>query len=142
MTISSLSRTERTADLRRIFKACRDLNQSELDSHADTCVAGANTRVMDYTDTKVSVSPFSDSYKAIKDAPIVMVATAGDDPATGVVTVLYINEALFLGTGRATHYSARNNFAPMDGKSRMCRNSSTRSRLLLSSTLQAPFGCP
>jgi hypothetical protein len=57
MTISSLSRTERTADLRRIFKARRDLNQSELDSHADTCVAGANTRVTVYTDTKVSVSP-------------------------------------------------------------------------------------
>jgi hypothetical protein len=67
MTISSLLRTERTADLRRIFKAQRDLNQSELDSHADTCVAGANTRVTDYTDTKVSVSPLSDSYEAIKD---------------------------------------------------------------------------
>jgi hypothetical protein len=57
MMISSLSRTERTADLSRIFKARRNLNRSELDSHADTCVAGANTRVMDYTDTKVSVSP-------------------------------------------------------------------------------------
>jgi hypothetical protein len=66
MTISSLSRTERTADLRRIFKARRDLNQSELDSHADTCVAGANTRVMELTDTKVNVSPFSDSYEAIR----------------------------------------------------------------------------
>jgi hypothetical protein len=61
MTISSLSRTERMADLRWIFKARRDLNQSELDSHVDMCVAGANTRVMDYTNTKVSVSPFSDS---------------------------------------------------------------------------------
>jgi hypothetical protein len=48
MTISSLSRTEGTADLRRICKAWRDLNQSELDSHADTCMAGANTRVTDY----------------------------------------------------------------------------------------------
>jgi hypothetical protein len=95
MTISSLSRTERTADLRRIFKAWRDLNQSELDSHADTCVAGANTRVMDYTDTKVSVSPFSDSYEAIKDVPIATVATAWDDPATGDVIILYINKALY-----------------------------------------------
>jgi hypothetical protein len=97
MTISSLSRTERTADLRRIFKARRDLNQSELDSHADTCVAGANTRVTEYTDTKVSVSPFSDSYEAIKDVPIATVATAWDDPATGEVIVLYINEALYFG---------------------------------------------
>jgi hypothetical protein len=57
----TISITERMADLRWIFKAWRDLNQSELDSHVDTCVAGANTRVMDYTNTKVSVSPFSDS---------------------------------------------------------------------------------
>jgi hypothetical protein len=35
-------------------------------------------------------SPFSDSYKAIKDIPIAMVATAWDDPATGKVSVLYI----------------------------------------------------
>jgi hypothetical protein len=88
MTISSLSRIERTANLRWIFKARRDLNQSELDSHADTCVAGANTRVTDYTNTEISVSPFSDSYKAIKDVPIATVATAWDDPATGEVTVL------------------------------------------------------
>jgi hypothetical protein len=51
MTILSLSRTERMVDLRRIFKTRRDLNQLELDSHADMCVAGANTRVTDYTDT-------------------------------------------------------------------------------------------
>jgi hypothetical protein len=43
MTISILLRTEKMADLRRVFKARRDLNQSELESHADTCVAGANT---------------------------------------------------------------------------------------------------
>jgi hypothetical protein len=95
MTISSLSRTERTADLRRIFKAWCNLNQLELDSHANTCVAGTNTRVMDYADTKVSVSPFSDSYEAIKDVPIATVATAWDDPTKGKVTVLYIHEALY-----------------------------------------------
>jgi hypothetical protein len=50
---------------------------------------------MEYTDTKVSVSPFSDSYEAIKDVPIAMVATAWNDPATGKVIVLYINEALY-----------------------------------------------
>jgi hypothetical protein len=41
------------------------------------------------------VSPFSDSYEAIKDVPIATVATARDNPATGDVTVLYINEALY-----------------------------------------------
>jgi hypothetical protein len=52
---------------------------------------------MDYTDTKVSVSTFSDSYEAIKDVPIATVAKAWDDPATGDVTVLYIHEALYFG---------------------------------------------
>jgi hypothetical protein len=56
--------------MRKIFKAWHDLNQSELDSHTDTCVAGANTVVMELTDIKVNVSPFSDSYQAIKDIPI------------------------------------------------------------------------
>jgi hypothetical protein len=63
----------------------------------DTCVAGTNTRVMDYTDTKVSVSPFSDLYEAIKVVPIATVAMAWDDPATGDVFVLYIHEALYFG---------------------------------------------
>jgi hypothetical protein len=54
-----------------------------------------NTRVTVYTDTKVSVSPFSDSYEAIKDVPIATVATAWDDLATGEMIVLYINEALY-----------------------------------------------
>jgi hypothetical protein len=97
MTISSLSRTERTANLRQIFEARRNLNQSELDSHADTCVAGGNTKVIHFTDTKVNVSPFSDSYQAIKDVPIPTVATAWDDPGTGEVIILYIHEALYFG---------------------------------------------
>jgi hypothetical protein len=59
-----------------MFKARRNLNHLELDSHADMCVAGTNTRVTDYTDTKVNVSLFSDSYKAIKDIPIATVAMA------------------------------------------------------------------
>jgi hypothetical protein len=83
--------------VRQIFKARRNVNQSELDSHTDMCVACANTRVMDYTDTKVSVSPFSDSYQAIKDVPISTVAMAWDDSATGDLTVPYIHEALYFG---------------------------------------------
>jgi hypothetical protein len=104
-------------------------------------VAGANTRVTEYSDTKVSVSPFSDSYEAIKDVPIATVATAWDDPATGEVIVLYINEALYFGTRCLTHYSAQTNFEHTDGQSRTCRNSSMRSRLTLSSIQQVLFGC-
>jgi hypothetical protein len=45
--------------------------------------------------TWISGSPFSDSYEAIKDVPIAMVATAWEDPATGDVFVLNIHEALY-----------------------------------------------
>jgi hypothetical protein len=52
---------------------------------------------MDNTDTKVSVSPISDAYEAIKVILIATVATAWDDPATVDVFVLYIHEALYFG---------------------------------------------
>jgi hypothetical protein len=79
MMISSLSRTERTADLIWIFKMWCDLNQSKLDSHAHMRVAGADKRVMDL---------FLNSYQTIKDIMIASVATAWDDPETGKVIVL------------------------------------------------------
>jgi hypothetical protein len=139
MTLSSYSRTERTANLRRIFEARRTLNQSELDSHADTCVAGGNTKVINFTDTKVNVSPFSDSYKAIKDVPIATVATAWDDQGTGEVIILYIHEALYLGC--PTRCSAQINFVRMDGLSRTCRSSSMRSQRTPSLTPVAVLRC-
>jgi hypothetical protein len=53
--------------------------------------------VIAFTNTKVNVSPFSDSYQAIKDVPITTVVTAWDDPGTGEVIILYIHEALYFG---------------------------------------------
>jgi len=50
-------------------------NRTELDSHADTCVAGANTVPLWYTDHRVSVSPFIGEYKPLQDIPI---AFSGD----------------------------------------------------------------
>jgi hypothetical protein len=52
---------------------------------------------MDYTDTKVNVSPFSDSYEAIKDVLIATVAMAWDNPANGDMIILFIHEALYFG---------------------------------------------
>lgn len=70
----------------------------ELDTHADTCVAGANTVVLDTTGKTVSVSPFCDSqYEAIADVPIATVATVYDCPVTGKAHVLVLNEVLYLG---------------------------------------------
>lgn len=70
----------------------------ELDTHADTCVAGNNTVVLDLTGKVVSVSPFCESeFKALEDIPVATVATAYDCPTTGKTYVLVINEALYFG---------------------------------------------
>jgi len=75
-----------------------DQDRSELDSHADTCVAGANTTLLWYTDHKVSVSPFIGEYKPLEDVPIATVATAWDNPFDGSTIVLIIHEALYFGS--------------------------------------------
>jgi hypothetical protein len=74
-----------------------DVNRAELDSHADTCVAGANTVPLWFTDQTVNVSPFIGEYTPIGDIPIASVATAWDDPSTGRTIILVINEALYFG---------------------------------------------
>ena len=71
----------------------------ELDTHADACVAGANTVVLDLTGKHASVTPFfEEEYELITEIPIATVATAAtayDCPDTGIVRVLIINEALY-----------------------------------------------
>ena len=47
----------------------------ELDSHADTTVAGKNCAIIKYTDRSCDVAPFSEKYTPMKDIPIVSVAT-------------------------------------------------------------------
>ena len=47
----------------------------EMDSYADTTVAGKNCAVLRYTDRSCAVAPFSDKYTSMKDIPIVSAAT-------------------------------------------------------------------
>ena len=71
----------------------------ELDTHANTCVAGANTVVLDLTEKHVSVTPFcEEEYEPISEIPIATVATAYDCSDTDRVWVLIINEVLYLGS--------------------------------------------
>ena len=74
----------------------------ELDTHADTCVAGANTVVLDLTGKHVSVTPFcEEEYEPITEIPIATVATAYDYPDMGKLWVLIINEVLYFGSKMA-----------------------------------------
>ena len=71
--------------------------KSELDSHADTIVAGANCCVMHYTGRECDVSPYRDDYNPICNVPIVQAATAYTSKHTGQTYILVLNEALWMG---------------------------------------------
>jgi hypothetical protein len=66
----------------------------ELDSHADTCVAGPNFQVDEYTGEHCNVMPYSSDYQPLKDIPIVNVSTAFTDPSTGETIRLQFNQVI------------------------------------------------
>jgi hypothetical protein len=72
-------------------------SQMELDSHADTIVCGANCIITHFTGKECDVSPYTDTYEAIKSVPIVQAATAYDNPETGETSILILNEAIWMG---------------------------------------------
>ncbi|MFM8622587.1 MAG: hypothetical protein ACKOB3_04325, partial [Holophagaceae bacterium] len=76
--------------------------QIELDSHADTCVLGANFVILSYTGRVCDVAPYSPEYDSIKNIPIVSGATAWTLPSTGETFILIINEAIWMG-GSLSH---------------------------------------
>ena len=69
----------------------------ELDTHADSIVAGANCCIMHYTGRVCDVSPYRDDYSPIKNVPIVKAATSYQSKHTGQVYILIFNEALWMG---------------------------------------------
>ena len=69
--------------------------RSELDSHADTIVAGKNCIVLKYTAKTCEVSPYSEEYEPVKNVPVVQAAT-GYTTSTGNHYVLILNEALYM----------------------------------------------
>jgi hypothetical protein len=74
-----------------------ELQRTSLDSYADTCCAGPNFKVMEMSEEKVNVFPFSEKLSAVKDIPIATVATIWEDPHTGEMWLLIIHEALYFG---------------------------------------------
>ena len=69
----------------------------ELDSHADTIVAGSNCVVLSFTGKECDVSPFTDDYDSISNVPIVHAATAWQSSSRGQTYILVLNEALWMG---------------------------------------------
>ena len=69
----------------------------ELDTHANTCVLGANFIPLQYTGRTCEVHPYLSEYQAIPNIPIITGATAVTSQETGEVFILAINEALYFG---------------------------------------------
>ena len=67
----------------------------ELDSHADTIVAGKNCTVLHYTSNVCEVMPYSDEYEPVKNVPVVQAAT-GYTSSNGRSYIIVFNEALSL----------------------------------------------
>lgn len=69
----------------------------EMDTHADTCVAGSNFLMCEFDGTTCEVMPFSSEYESMKDIPIVSAATAWTNEETGETVILYFHQVLWYG---------------------------------------------
>ena len=69
----------------------------ELDSHADTTMLGANCIILSHTGQSCEVMPYSDTYDAITDVPVVTGAALWTSPHDGDEVILIFNEALCMG---------------------------------------------
>ena len=69
----------------------------ELDSHADTCVAGSNCVMLGEPSRTVTVHPYSDEYKPMQNIPIGTAATVWVDPSNGTNYLLLFHESIYFG---------------------------------------------
>ena len=71
----------------------------ELDSHADTTLAGSNMIFLDNLSQadKIDVYGFSDKLGPIRNIPIGTCATAYDCPTTGQLFLLLFGQCLYFG---------------------------------------------
>ena len=94
-TVSSLShRTIAALESRRIGLARSSARQErlELDSHADTCVAGSNCLKISSSGRSVSVAGFISELDTLSAIEIATAATAYTCTNTGRTIILIINE--------------------------------------------------
>jgi hypothetical protein len=68
-----------------------------MDTHADTCVAGANFLACEFDGTTCEVIPFLSEYQLTKGIPIVSAATAWTNEQTGETVILYFHQVLWYG---------------------------------------------
>ena len=99
ISITSIKRVSRVSAVKKTGKTIEGtISTNEMDSHADTCVAGKNWGVLSYTDVVCEVTPFTDEYESIKEVPIVTACTVWTDQNTGKEYLLVGEQFLWFGT--------------------------------------------
>ena len=93
---SSIRRVRTSAARSHVRRSEGTRGRMELDSHANTIVAGANCVVLAYTGRECDVSPYDDKYEPVSGVPIVNAATAWQSPVTGQIYILILNESLWM----------------------------------------------
>ena len=100
--LTSSTRRTAAASTKANRKAAITYGRCELDSHADTIVAGSNCTILQYTGKVCDVSPYRDDYAPVSNVPIVSAATAWQSSFTGETYILVFNEALWMGDSMDT----------------------------------------
>ena len=74
------------------------IRRNELDTHANTCCAGANWKVIDWTQEICEVTPFLGSYEPVKEIPVARCGMVWTSPHTGAEYLLVGNQMSWFGT--------------------------------------------
>jgi hypothetical protein len=72
--------------------------QNKMDTHADTCCAGANWKLLDSTNEVCKVTPFLDSYEPVKEVMVTRCGTVWTSPDTGHEYLLVGDQMLWFGS--------------------------------------------
>ena len=108
VTISSFTTQRKIKERTKVVGAVRTndpaykteeghIGRCELDTHADTCVAGANFLLDELTGELADVHPYGMKYEPMKDVPIVTAKTAWTDQESGMTYILCFNQILWYG---------------------------------------------
>jgi hypothetical protein len=94
--LMAIATSNRTAmQVRQEDSTCHS-STYELDSHADTCIAELNFRVIEDTGYTVNLSEFSKKLHGnIENVPINKVATAYNDRVTGVMYISVLGQSIY-----------------------------------------------
>jgi hypothetical protein len=69
-----------------------------MDTHADTCCAGANWSLLELTGEVCDVNPFLDSYQPMNEIPVARCCTVWTDQMTSTEYLLVGDQMLWFGT--------------------------------------------